>query len=81
MRKLGDNQIGVLRALVEKGSYPGGWEWENRSTTVRILESLVKRGFVETYEVEAWYQKVTYYRITDAGRTAYQGTKTARRSG
>lgn len=48
-RKLGENQQACLDALKRHGQYPGGWVWENHSTTVSILESLVRRGLV-TYK-------------------------------
>lgn len=48
-KNLGVNQQGVLRSLREHGPYrPGcGWLWDTPSGTVRILESLVRRGLVE----------------------------------
>lgn len=49
-RKLGANQRGVLSALVVHGNWPSGWIWENRSSTVNLLESLAKRGIVEVTE-------------------------------
>ena len=45
-RPLGKNQQGCLDALRRNGPFPGGWVWDNTSTTVRILESLVERGLV-----------------------------------
>lgn len=80
-RPMGDNQIGVLRALYER-PYPGGWCWENHSTTVRILNSLVRRGYAETFEAQGkrQIQPTTHYRITANGRAAYEMTKTYRRS-
>lgn len=48
-KPLGERQKACLDALKRHGQYPGGWCWVNHSTTVAILESLVKRGLV-TYE-------------------------------
>lgn len=49
MKDLGANQRGVLDSLRDHGQYPGGgWVWGNHSTTVKILDSLVKRGLVAT---------------------------------
>ena len=46
--KLGPTQTVVLRSLIEYGSWPGGgWIYGNNSTTMRVLDSLVKRGLVE----------------------------------
>lgn len=47
-RPLGKNQEGVLEALKRhRVFYAGcGWTWDNYSTTVRILDSLVVRGLV-----------------------------------
>lgn len=45
---LGRNQVGVLRALAEKGAYTDGgggvWTWGSNSETVRLLASLTHRG-------------------------------------
>jgi hypothetical protein len=48
---LGKTQQSVLRTLAEKGVYYYGcaWVWTNDSTTVRVLETLVKRGLVTEY--------------------------------
>jgi DNA-binding PadR family transcriptional regulator len=76
---LGDSQINVLRALEDSGVYPGRWTWHNHSTALRILEALLRRGYVETYE-STGREPVTHYQITDAGRAAYRTTNTYRRS-
>lgn len=69
MRPLGRNQTAVLRALRQHGSYPGAWVWDNHSGTVRILESLVKRGLVTKTENPITYGGITrvatIYRPTD----------------
>jgi len=65
-KPLGKEQQGVLRSLKDHGSYPGQWVWSNRSTTVRLLESLVKRGLVvktiETFNplISPSYQRLVY---------------------
>ncbi len=48
MRKLGEIQRSVLDSLQRHGSWHPrcGWVWDNYSGTIRILESLVKRGLV-----------------------------------
>lgn len=82
-RPLGKNQRWCLYAMTSYGrgperGYPGGgWVWGNHSTTIRLLESLVKRGLVERYEYlphdPALRQTLglrTAYRLTDAGRQA-----------
>lgn len=51
--RLGKIQTSVLTALLDYGAYPSGWQWVNHSTTVRVLESLVKRGLVMRYEFPA----------------------------
>lgn len=80
-KALGENQQGCLRALEESGDYPGRWMWDNNSSTVRILDSLVRRGLAEAYTVpSSWPGETrTRYRITDHGRTvlnAMIGSKT-----
>jgi len=47
MRPLGSRQVGCLRALGDNGGWPGGWYWDNDSTSARILDSLVKRGYAK----------------------------------
>lgn len=66
MSVLGDTQVAVLRSLArEHGSWhPGcGWVWKNRSTTIRILDSLVRRGLVTRTQRSYGPQ----YLITDTG--------------
>ena len=47
-RKLGKTQAAVLKHLQRHGRYyfGCGWYWNNKSGTIRILESLVRRGLV-----------------------------------
>lgn len=50
--KLGPVQKDVLRCLRENGPFPGsGWFWDTTSGTIRICESLVKRGFVTRTDI------------------------------
>lgn len=51
-RKLGKVQASVLKALLERGTYPGNWYWQNLSTTTKALEGLVRRGLVTTELVD-----------------------------
>lgn len=51
-RKLGVHQTTVLKALLQNGTYPGSWYWQNNSATTKTLESLVKRGLVTTELVD-----------------------------
>jgi hypothetical protein len=70
-RRLGRTQAGVLKSLLERGTWPGTWYWRNSSTTSKALESLAKRGLVTTELVDStdWRGnpdpkggKVTFYR-------------------
>lgn len=70
MRKLGVNQLGVLRSMQSrdlKGWYAGcGWLWNTYSGTERICQSLAKRGLVTVsypHGVEA------FYKLTAAGES------------
>jgi hypothetical protein len=73
-RPLGENQRYALKCLAEHNGgtwYPAaGWVWSNVSTTVRLLDSLVKRGLAD--KVMKKYDRTgdtyPYYTITDAGR-------------
>lgn len=74
-RPLGDTQRHVLWSLVSHESigvwYPGsGWYWKNTSTTVRIMDSLEKRGLVvkRMRESRLTGEKYPHYTITDEGR-------------
>jgi DNA-binding MarR family transcriptional regulator len=60
-RKLSERQVAVLKALYDHGRYPDAWFWQNRSTTVSILNGLVKRGLVKINELD-------HYILTPAGR-------------
>lgn len=57
--KLGKNQESVLRALIKhKGWMPGcGWVWSTRSETLRIMQSLVKKGLA----IETTYKGTTAF--------------------
>jgi len=44
MKKLGNRQISCLESLVRFGVWPGGWFYDTRSGTERILRSLHARG-------------------------------------
>lgn len=75
-RALGSNQVQALRCLAEFNNgtwYPGaGWEWGNTSTTVRLLDSLVKRGLAtkRMKESRLTAEKYPFYEITEAGKEA-----------
>ena len=66
MTKLGKTQMGVLLSLADYGSWPGGWIWGNRSTTIKALDSLVRRGLAR----KATWSSREVYQITEAGRKA-----------
>ncbi len=51
--KLGSSQQMALRALLEFTHYPGGWIMTNHSTTVRVLESLARKGLAERQLAES----------------------------
>jgi hypothetical protein len=73
-RPLGENQRYALKCLAEHNGgtwYPAaGWVWSNVSTTVRLLDSLVKRGLADKVmkKYDRTGEKYPYYTITDAGR-------------
>ena len=70
-RKLGKRQRITLWSLVKHGSFHSGcgWIWDNYSTTVTVVESLVVRGYAEKREVTTASGSVLdVYRPTDAGR-------------
>lgn len=66
--KLGRNQKAILRAMQRRHdtySEGCGWVWDTHRGTVRLLDTLVKHGLVETVDRRG----VTVYRLTDAGRS------------
>jgi hypothetical protein len=70
-QKLGASQIGCLRALCKIGQWPGGWLWNCESGTIKILDSLVRRGFATRQEPDglrtvAWHLPRFY--PTESGR-------------
>lgn len=73
-RPLGENQRHALRALAENNGgtwYPGArWVWANTSTTIRLLDSLVRRGLATKTLKKSRRTEYTYphYTITDAGK-------------
>lgn len=76
-RRLGENQVRVLQMLDRYNAgtwYPGaGWVWTNTSTTVRLLDSLVRRGLAtkETRQHRRTRDNYPYYTITDEGRAEH----------
>lgn len=82
-RPLGENQVHALRALVEHSGWrPGcGWIWANRSTTVRLLDSLVRRGLAVRTDVPDRHvpsRTNPHYEPTQQGREAYASGPLAR---
>ena len=83
---LGENQEIMLRALAERRAWYGGcgYAWGTYSATVRIMESLVKRGLAAKAEQQAIRRGLTStwteYRPTPAGiaRAAYRTPREAR---
>ena len=73
-RALGENQRHALRCLAERNGgtwYPGaGWVWSNVSSTVRLLDSLVRRGLAtkEMRRYERIPEDYPHYTITDKGK-------------
>lgn len=80
-RPLGENQSHALRCLAEHNGgiwYPdAGWYWGNLSTTVRLLDSLVRRGLATKVEKtrtvgsgpRAVREPYPFYEMTQEGRT------------
>ena len=70
-RPLGEIQRGVLATMVDVRRdgewWPGcGWVWDTYSGTVRVLDSLCRRGLVERMpDIRPGRVR---YRITEAGR-------------
>ncbi len=67
-RPLGDNQALALKTLKERNNgvwTPGcGWTWNNYSTTVRLLDSLVRKSLVtKTEGTNRTGQKYPIYKI------------------
>lgn len=66
MRKLSAAQEFALKRLAHDMWYPGcGWYWGNTNTTIRITESLLRRGLIakrtlktDTGEYEAYMLRV-----------------------
>lgn len=59
---LGPKQFSALRCLVVNGRWPGAWTMGTDSETIRLLDSLGRRGLAEKNEREGTW------RPTDAGR-------------
>ena len=69
-RKLGETQRRVLKSISYHGGWDAagrcGWLWDTNSGTLRIVESLVRRGLV-TLEQQTGKRRYTCYVLTDAG--------------
>lgn len=70
--KLGTTQQICLESLHQRtGWYPMcGWIWRTRSETIRILDSLVKKGVAEKSGTEV----TPVYSITNKGREHLKDT-------
>ena len=69
---LGDTQRAVLRAMVRKNgewSAGGDWIWKSPANTLKIMNSLAKRGLV-TCEATEPYPR---YAVIAAGRAVAAG--------
>ena len=64
--RIGTTQQSCLESLYQrKGWYPMcGWIWNNRSVTIRIMETLVKRGLVD----KSGTAETPVYTLNDKGR-------------
>lgn len=80
-RRLGRVQTAVLKSLLERGTYPGTWYWQNSSTTVKTLQGLEKRGLVTTEVVgmtdmrgdpDPYGRKTVFYRPAQWMRDAME---------
>lgn len=65
--KITENQWFVMDALTRHrrfSRYDGGWVWDNYSTTVRMLDALVRKGLVTAEERrnDRTGETYTYYR-------------------
>lgn len=68
--KIGKVQAEVLRCLKDHGQWfrGCGWVWNTHSGTERILDSLVKRGLVETGTHWSGHDRsrgTTYYKLKE----------------
>lgn len=73
-RKLGKTQISWLKCCIRDGAsgvwFPGcGHYWKNRSTSINLCESLVRRGLMEKID-----DRPTY-RVTKAGRESVENLR------
>lgn len=73
VRVMTEDQKHALRCLAERNGgvwYPGcGWVWANRSTTLRILDGLVKRGYAKMTDSSKYNER---YELTKAGLAEYE---------
>lgn len=66
--RLGSNQLHILKALVQHGSWqPGsGWIWTNYSITLRAMKALERRGLAQNTGQEAGSRKERYVPTDEA---------------
>lgn len=71
MKGVGTTQVAVLQALIRHGSWSAGcgWLWDTPSGTIRIILSLVKRGFVRWEDQQRDPRRLTVrvYKPTESG--------------
>jgi hypothetical protein len=61
MHRMGENLWSTLCTMAEKGGWRdgSGWIWSNRSTQIKMCQSLVKRGFVTVDETNPQHPRFT----------------------
>jgi hypothetical protein len=67
LARMGDDQWAILRSLAERPWSDGaGWTWSNRSSTIKLLDSLVKRGLATCEDTSTTsYRKPRYTAIPE----------------
>lgn len=68
--KLTETQAYIVKLFVERGDwYPGsGWVWSNRSTTIRMLDGLVRKGVLIRVSDTPYKER---YTLSDLGHRQF----------
>lgn len=68
-KRLGENQKHILKGLADGRLNGTGWVWQNRSTTLRLMKGLVRRGLVSEQVTELSGDRKSYsWNLTEAGQ-------------
>lgn len=80
-RPLGENQLDILWSLQDYGPWHDcgcGWMWDTKAGTIRLLDSLVRRGLIRarSKKIDGYPFVKRTWRINPSGVAAWKAVRT-----